>query len=366
MVDLAAEWAEALPAVETRVLAVLRSGRFVLGPETEAFEAELAARVGTRFAVGVGSGTEALVLALRALGVGPGDEVVTSAFTHFATVEAILWAGARPVFADVEPGGFGIDPDAVARALSPRSRAVVPVHLFGGCADVRRLCAVADAAGVPLVEDAAQAFGASRAGRRAGAWGRLGCFSFYPSKVLGAVGDAGGVATDDAEIDARLRALRSHGAAPDGSHRLVGTTSRLDSLQAAALRALLPFLKGSLEGRARNARIYREELEGCADLVLPGAGPDEEPVWSHYTVRSAQAPRLREALRGAGIESRHYYPLPAAAQPALGALRASPGSFPEAERCCREALSLPVRASLAPAAIREIAAVVRAALAGPA
>jgi len=363
MVDLAGDWAEAAPAVEARVLAVLRAGEFVLGPETAALEAEIAARVGTRFAVGVGSGTEALLLALRALDVGPGDEVVTSAFTHFATVEAILWAGAQPVFADVEPGGFGIDPDAVARALSPRCRAVVPVHLFGRCADLKRLRAVADAAGVPLVEDAAQAFGAGRGGRRAGAWGRFGCFSFYPSKVLGAVGDAGCITTDDADLDSRLRLLRSHGAGADGPHRLLGTTSRLDSLQAAALRARLPFLKASLEGRARNARIYREELSGHAGLLLPGAGADEEPVWSQYTLRCEAAPRVREALRRAGIESRHYYPEPAAAQPALGSRRAPPGTFPEAERCCAQAVSLPIRASCAPETIREIARVVRSALA---
>jgi len=364
MTDLAADRAEAAPALEAAVLAALRSGRFVLGPETAALEAEVAARVGTRFAVGVGSGTEALVLALRALGIGPGDEVVTSAFTHFASVEAILWTGARPVFADVEPDGFAIDPAAVARVLGPRCRAVLAVHLFGRCADVRRLRALADSAGVALVEDAAQAFGAARDGRRAGAWGRLGGFSFYPSKVLGAVGDAGCVTTDAPELDARLRLLRSHGAAGDGSHRLVGTTSRLDSLQAAALRALLPHLKTSLEGRARNASIYREELAGAPGLALPGAAPGEEPVWSHYTLRCEAAPRVREALRAAGIESRHYYPLPAAAQPALGALRAAPGSFPEAERRCREVVSLPIRASLAPAVIREIAGVVRAAAEG--
>jgi len=364
MADLAADWAEAGPALEARVLAVLRSGRWVLGPETSALEAEIAAHVGTRFAVGVGSGTEALGLALRALGIGPGDEVVTSAFTHFATVEAILWTGACPVFADVEPGGFGIDPQAVARVLTPRCRAVVPVHLFGRCADLPRLHALAEGAGVALVEDAAQAFGAARGGRRAGAWGRLGCFSFYPSKVLGAVGDAGCVTTDDAALAAQLRLLRSHGAAPDGSHGLVGTTSRLDSLQAAALRARLPFLKASLEGRARNARIYQEELAGCGSLALPAVGVDEEPVWSHFTLRCEAAPRVREALRVAGIESRHYYPMPAASQPALADRRAAPGSFPEAERRCRESLSLPVRASLTPGTIREIAGVVRAALEG--
>jgi dTDP-4-amino-4,6-dideoxygalactose transaminase len=361
MVDLAADWAEAGHEVEAALRRVLASREFVLGPETAALEAELATRVGTRFAIGVGSGTEALVLALRALGVGTRDEVATSAFTHFATVEAILQVGARPRFVDVEPGGFGMDPAALEAALSPRTRAVLPVHLFGRCADVVGLRAVADAAGLPLVEDAAQAFGAARAGRRVGAWGRLGCFSFYPSKTLGALGDAGAITTDDPELDLRLRLLRSHGVGPDQRHALVGTTSRLDSLQAAALRAKLPFLKGWVEGRIRNARIYREELAACAGLVLPAEAPDEEIVWSQYTLRCADAPRVRRALAGAGIECRHYYPRPASSEPALAGLRAAPGRFPEAERRCDEVVSIPVRSSLAPGSIREIAGVIRSA-----
>jgi dTDP-4-amino-4,6-dideoxygalactose transaminase len=363
MVDLAADWAEAGPAVEAGLRRVLASGEFVLGPETAAFEHDVASFVGTRFAVGVGSGSEALTLALRALGVGPGDEVATAAFTHFATIGAILQVGAQPRFVDVEPDGFGMDPAALAGALSPRTRAVLPVHLFGRCADVEALRATADAAGLPLVEDAAQAFGAARGGRRAGAWGRLGCFSFYPSKTLGALGDAGCITTDDAELARRLRLLRSHGVGPDGRHAIAGTTSRLDSLQAAALRAKLPLLKGWIEGRIRNARIYREELADCAALRLPAEAPGEELVWSQYTLRCQDAPRVRRALAGAGIEWRHYYPRPAAAEPALAELRARPGSLPEAERCCEQVVSLPIRSSLAADAIREIAGVIRAAAA---
>lgn len=361
MVDLAADWAEAGPAVEAGLRRVLASGEFVLGPETAAFERELATRVGTRFAVGVGSGSEALTLALRALGVGHGDEVATSAFTHFATIEAILQVGALPRFVDVEPGGFGMDPASLEQALSPRTRAVLPVHLFGRCADVERLRATADAAGLPLVEDAAQAFGAARGGRRAGAWGRLGCFSFYPSKTLGALGDAGCISTDDPELAQRLRLLRSHGVGSDQRHAIVGTTSRLDSLQAAALRAKLPFLKGWIEGRIRNARIYREELGACAGVRLPAEAPGEEIVWSQYTLRCADAPRVRRALGSAGIEWRHYYPRPAAAEPALAELRPRPGSLPEAERRCEEVVSVPIRSSLAPETIREIATVIRTA-----
>jgi dTDP-4-amino-4,6-dideoxygalactose transaminase len=364
MVDLAADWAEAGPAVEAGLRRVLASGEFVLGPETAAFEHELATLVGTRFAVGVGSGTEALTLALRALGVGQGDEVATSAFTHFATVDAILQVGARPRFVDIEPGGFGMDPEALEAALSSRTRAVLPVHLFGRCADVERLRATADAAGLPLVEDAAQAFGAARGGRSAGAWGRLGCFSFYPSKTLGALGDAGCITTDAPELAQRLRLLRSHGVGPDQRHAIAGTTSRLDSLQAAALRAKLPWLKGWIEGRIRNARIYREELAACAGVRLPAEAPGEEIVWSQYTLRCADAPRVRRALAGAGIEWRHYYPRPVCEEPGLGGFRRPAAAFPEAARACAQVISLPVRASCPAEVIREIAGVIRDALAG--
>jgi len=365
LVDLAADQAEAAAAVADAVARVLRSGAFVLGPETEAFEREVAARCGVRFAVGVGSGTEAIFLALRALGIGPGDEVLTSAFTHFATVEAILLAGATPVFCDLAADSFGLDASRLAAAATARTRAVVPVHLFGRCAEIERVAAWADAAGVAVVEDAAQAFGAARAGRRAGAWGRAGCFSFYPSKVLGALGDGGCVTTDDPALAERLRALRSHGAGPDGVHRLAGTTSRLDSLQAAALRAKLRYLDGWIAARARNAGLYAEALAACAGLRLPRAAEaGEQIVWSHYTLRCDDAPRVRAALARAGIEARHYYPRPASAEPALGPLCAPAGRFPEAERRCAEVVSLPVRPSCPPEAIREIASVVAAAAAG--
>jgi dTDP-4-amino-4,6-dideoxygalactose transaminase len=362
IVDLASEYAEAGAAVEEAVLRVLRSGRYVLGPETAAFEAELAGLVGTRFAVGVGSGLDALTLTLRALGVGPGDEVVTTPFTYFATLEAVLHAGARPVFADIEAGGFNVDPERVAEAIGPRTRAVLPVHLFGRCADMAPIRAAADARGVPIVEDAAQAIGAARAGRRAGAWGAAGCFSFYPSKNLGAAGDGGAVTTDDRELHERLVLLRSHGCGDDGAHRLIGTSSRLDSLQAAALRAKLPFLKGWSEGRARNASLYRAELDGCPGLALPQAGADEDCVWNQYVVRCASRERVCDALAAAGIESRHYYRVPVYREPALGTARLPIGSCPEAERACRESIALPVRASCSSTAIREIAAVIRAAL----
>ena len=364
LVDLAAEYAEVGAALEASVLRVLRSGHYVLGPETVAFEGELANLVGTRFALGVGSGSEALALSLRALGVGPGDEVVTSPFTYFATVESILLIGASPVFCDVEPGGFNLDPEALGACLGNRTRAVIPVHLFGRCADMERICAITAARDVPVIEDAAQAIGAARGGRRAGAWGTAGCFSFYPSKNLGAVGDGGGVTSDDEAFIERVHQLRIHGSGPDGSHEIVGTSSRLDSIQAAALRAKLPFLKVWSEMRARNARLYASELEGCDGIRLPQGGPDEDCVWNQYVLRCREPQRVCSALEAAGIEWRHYYRVPSYREPALGSARLPDGTCPEAERACAESVAIPIRSTCAPATIREIAGVVRRAVSG--
>jgi dTDP-4-amino-4,6-dideoxygalactose transaminase len=311
--------------------------------------------------VGVGSGTEALALALRAVGVGAGDEVVTTAFTYFATVEAILLAGAVPVFVDVERESFNMDPAQLEAALTQRTGAILPVHIFGRCADMLRIGAIAEAHALPVVEDAAQAIGAARGGRRAGAWGRAGCFSFYPSKNLGAAGDGGCVLTDDAEVAEHLQLLRTHGAS-GGVHVLAGTTSRLDSIQAAVLRAKLPYLKAWSEGRARNARVYAAELEGCDGLSLPASRADEVHAWHHYTLRCRWPKRVREALEAEGIECKHYYPAPACSQPALGDARHPPGSFPEAERACAEAISIPIRSSCSASSIRQIADVIRRAL----
>ena len=364
LVDLAAEYAEVGDSIEEAVLRCLRSGAYVLGPETESFERELAALVGTDFAVGVGSGTDALALSLRAIGVSPGDEVVTSVFTYFATVEAILACGARPVFVDIEAGGFGIDPEAVAAALTERTATVIPVHLFGRCVDMVRLSAVTEAAGVPVIEDAAQAVGASRSGRHAGGWGVAGCFSFYPSKNLAAAGDAGCITTGDPELAERLRLLRSHGLDADGRHLIVGTTSRLDALQAAVLRVKLPYLKAWGDARARNARIYGEALAGCPGVVLPKAPDDEQIVWNQYTIRCRERERVEAALAAAGVESRHYYARLACEEPALGDRRLPASDFPEAARARDESLSLPVRPSCPAETIREIARVVRDELEG--
>lgn len=363
ILDLAAEWAEVGADVEAAVLRVLRSGQYILGPETAAFEQAMADLVGTRHCIGVGSGTEALWLTLVALGVGPGDEVVTPPFTYFATVEAILWTGASPVFVDVEHESFNLDPSRLEAALGPRTKAILPVHLFGRCADMTRIGAIAAKRGVPVVEDAAQAIGASRGGRQAGAHGLAGCFSFYPSKNLGAAGDGGCVTTDDDGLADRLRLLRAHGSPRRDVHERLGTTSRLDSVQAAVLRAKLPRLAGWAAARTARAARYGERLAGCPGVSIPGVGPGEIHVWNQYTIRCAEARRARAALDAEGVEWRHYYPTPAWEQPALEGRGRLAAPCPETETACREVLSLPVHPYLPLEAVDRIAEVIRRATA---
>lgn len=359
ILDLAAEWADVGAEVEAAVLRVLRSGQYILGPETVACEQAIAELIGVRHCVGVGSGTEALWLALVALGVRPGDEVVTAPFTYFATIEAILWAGATPVFADIERDSFNLDPARLEAAFGPRTKAVVPVHLFGRCADMARIGALAAKHGVPVVEDAAQAIGAARAGRRAGAFGRAGCFSFYPSKNLGGAGDGGCVTTDDDATAETLRLLRAHGSRRRDVHERLGTTSRLDALQAAVLRAKLSRLAGWTAARAARAARYTDQLAGCPGVTTPAAGPDESAVWNQYTIRCSDPSRVRAALDAEGVEWRHYYPTPAWEQPALAGRGRLAMPCPETMAACREALSLPVHPYLPMEAVDRIAQVIR-------
>ncbi len=364
IVDLRAEYAEVGSAIEEAVLRVLRSGAYVLGPETRAFEDEMASLVGARFAVGVGSGTEALVLALRACGIGPGDDVLTTPFTYVATVEAILMAGARPVFADIETGGFNLDPEAAEAALTPATRAILPVHLFGRCADMVRLRAVADRHDLALIEDAAQAIGAQRGGRSAGAWGDAGCFSFYPAKSLGAAGDGGCITTDHGGLAERLRLLRSHGFAGAQGHLVAGTASRLDSLQAAVLRAKLPHLKRWLDAREAHVERYRAALGDRDDVRLPEREPGERPAWSHLTLRSPRVAVIRDALDAENVEWRCYYPRPVYREPAFEGEAFRGASCPEAERACEEVISVPIHPGLPAEAVERVCGAIRRALQG--
>ncbi len=331
LVDVKAQYAPLIPLLRERFAEVLESGRLIFGPEVEAFEREAAAYLDVPETVGVANGTDALVLALEAIGVGRGDEVVCPAFTFFATPEAIARTGATPVFADVDPVTLNLDPEDVAARITRRTRAIVPVHLFGRPAPLAELAAL----GLPLVEDAAQAFGAPGV---AGA-GICSTFSFFPTKNLFALGDGGLVACRDGEVAARVRKLRFHGSEDKRTHELVGTNSRLDAVQAAMLRVFLPRLAGWNAARRQAAGRYAELGLGEA-VELPLDEPGH--VYHMFVVRSRDRDRLLSALQEAGIGCAAYYATPMHLQPAFRHLGYGPGSLPETERAAAENLALPM------------------------
>ncbi|HEX8317108.1 DegT/DnrJ/EryC1/StrS family aminotransferase [Longimicrobium sp.] len=353
---------EVMPELHT----IIEEQRFILGPVVDRFEREMEAYLGVRHAVGCASGTDAILLALRAFDCGRDDEVITSPFTFFATAGAIHNVGARPVFADILPGTFNLDPAAAEAAVTERTRVVMPVHLFGQMADMPAFRALADRHGVSLLEDAAQAIGARQ--RVGGAWittGTLGdacAFSFFPTKNLGAFGDAGmTVASDDGTAE-RLRKLRVHGGRQMYHHEEVGYNSRLDSLQAAVLSAKLPHLKGWSDARRRNAAFYDQALAGIGGIQTPVVGEDHESIYNQYTlrVRDGRRDALADFLRERGVGSGVYYPVPLHLQECFAYLGYREGQFPESERACREVLSLPVFPELTQAQLEYVAESVRA------
>jgi dTDP-4-amino-4,6-dideoxygalactose transaminase len=360
MLDLAAELRELGGEIRAALERVLVSGHFILGPEGAALEKEIAALAGVPHAVACNSGTDALHLALRAAGIGPGDEVVTPAFTFIATAEAIAYVHARPVFADVDAATFNITAATLERALTPRTRAVIVVHLFGQCAEMPPLAELCQRRGLALIEDCAQAIGADWAGRQAGAWGDFGCFSFYPTKNLGAYGDAGLVTTREAKHDAMLRMLRHHGSGQTYRHEVIGLNSRLDEMQAAILRVKLKHLPRFTAARRAHAARYRELLAG-AKLALPAEHGKGTHSYHQFTVRLARRDAARQALADAGIASGIYYPIPLHRQPVFekefGAL-----SLPASEAVAREVLSLPIYPQLTDEQLRHIAGTLRACL----
>jgi dTDP-4-amino-4,6-dideoxygalactose transaminase len=340
-VDLSASHAVVRDDVLAGVDALLDSGAFTNGPQVAAFERAFAAACGVREAVGLASGHDALCLGLLALGLESGDEVVIPAQTFVSTAEAVLQAGGVPVLADVDEATACLDAEAAAAAVTTRTRFVIPVHLFGQLADMRRLQDVADRQGLHILEDAAQAHDAARDGRRAGAFGAAAAFSFYPGKNLGAMGDAGALVTDDPGVAERTRALREHGQREKYRHEVVGYTARLDTVQALFLSLKLPHLASWNEERRQAARRYGELLAGVGDLVLPGdAG--KAHVWHLYVVRTAEPDALAAHLRALGISVGRHYPVPVHLNPAYASLGYSAGTFPVAERWARECLSLPL------------------------
>ena len=361
MLDLGMQIEQLWPELEKAVREVVRSGRFILGPEVEAFERECASYLGCAHAVGVGSGHDALVIALRAAGIGPGDEVITTPFTFFSTGEAILEVGATPVFADIEPDSFCIDPESALAALSPRTRAFLPVHLYGAAADLGPLLEVCERRGLRLIEDTAQAFGATCAGKRLGTLGSAGAFSFFPSKNLGAFGDAGLIATNDAAIAEQIRLLRHHGQRDRYTQVRVGKTGRIDEMQAAILRVKLPYVERWNARRRAIAERYRELLAGLPELVLPASRPDVEHSYHQFTLRVLGGRRdaLQQELGKRGVTAVVYYPQPLH-QSELYTSR--PVQLPQAERAAAEVLSLPIWPEMPDAAVERVAREVRSAL----
>ena len=346
---------ELLEAVE----GVARKGAFTLGEEVEAFEQEFAAYCETGFAIGVSSGTEALALVLRALEVGPGDEVIVPANSFIATAEAVSLVGATPRFADVDPETAVVSAELVEAALSERTRCIIPVHLYGRVADLDPILKLARDAGAPVIEDAAQAHGARYRGRRVGSLGLCGCFSFYPAKNLGAWGDGGAVVTDDPELADRVRLLRAHGERPRYHHRLAGTTGRLDAIQAAVLRIKLRLLDGWNDRRRKVAASLTEALAG-ADVATPAPPTDAcDHVFHQYVVRSPDRDGLRDHLEGMGIGAGVHYPVPIHLAPAYAERGPGVGSLPGAESLASTVLSLPVHPGVGEDDVARVAAAVR-------
>ena len=350
LLDLAAQHRHIREEVLDAVRRVVDSQRFILGEEVEKLEAEIARYCRTRYAIGCASGSDALLLALLALGVGPGDEVLTVPYTFFATAGSIHHAGARPAFVDVEPHTFNMDMNQVEGALAahPKVRAIIPVHLFGGCADMDPLVEMAGKRGIPVIEDAAQSIGAEYKGRRAGGLGLIGCFSFYPGKNLGGYGDGGMLTTNDAALGERLLALRVHGSRTRYLHEWVGLNSRLDALQAAVLRVKLGHLDDWTHRRQLNAARYQALLgQAGVPAVIPEATAYQtRHVWNQFTIRTPRRDELRRRLADCGIGSEVYYPLPLHLQACFAWLGHTRGDFPVSEQLAAEALSLPVHPEL--------------------
>lgn len=341
-------------AIEAAIKRVLESGRYILGEEVTAFEREFASYTGVRHAVGVGSGTEALHLALAACGIGEGDEVITVAHTAVATVTAIELAGATPVFVDIEPDYFTLDPEKLEAAITPKTKAIVPVHIYGQPADLGAILTIAERCGLRVIEDCAQAHGATYRERRAGAWGDIGCFSFYPTKNLGAIGDAGAITTDDSELADRVRYLREYGWVERNVSSVSGWNSRLDELQAAILRVKLQFLDEDNNRRREIAALY-DELLADSDLILPQRREDATHVFHLYVVRSAGRDELLAQLRAKEIAPAIHYPVPVHLQPAYRG-RLAARDLANTERAAREILSLPIYPELTDAEVEKVAA----------
>lgn len=351
-------WNEFITAIQ----GVLRSGQFILGPNVKAFEEEVAAYLGVKHAIGVNSGTDALVIALRAAGIGPGDEVITTPFTFFATAEAISQVGATPVFVDIDPRTFNINPELIEPAITSKTKAILPVHLYGQAADMDPIMALAAKYNLKVIEDTAQAFGGEYKRRKLGTIGDVGCFSFFPSKNLGAFGDGGLIATNNDEIAELARMLRVHGAKKKYYNEMIGYNSRLDEIQAAILRVKLPHIDKWNEARRQAANRYNELLKDVTGIITPYEAPYGKHVYHQYTIRvtGGKRDKVKQFLAEQGIGTMIYYPVPVHKLPVY---TNSNCHLPEAERAAGEVLSMPIWPEIAEETQVHIARVVEDALA---
>jgi dTDP-4-amino-4,6-dideoxygalactose transaminase len=345
LLDLQAQYRPLREEILAALTRVCDSQRFILGPEVDAFEREIATHLGVTDAIGVSSGTDALLVAMMALDIGPGDEVITSTYSFFATAGCIARLGATPRLVDIDLQTYNLDPEAVRRTLSARTKAVVPVHLYGLCADMDPLLSIASEAGVPVIEDACQAIGATYRGRQAGAMGLAGCFSFFPSKNLGAFGDAGLVTTNDASLAREIRLLRNHGATERYYHQQIGGNFRIDALQAAILRVKRPHLAQWTAMRRRNAERYRTLFRNAA-VVLPVEPDGRFHIYNQFVIRVADRDRVRAFLADRGIATEIYYPVPFHLQECFAGLGHRPGDFPASEEAASSTLAIPIYGEL--------------------
>lgn len=356
LLDLKAQYATLRQEIRAAVERVLESQQFILGPEVEALEHEIATYSSCRYGIGVSSGTDALLVALMAIDIQPDDEVITSPYTFFASVGSIARLGARPVFVDIDPLTYNLDPARIEAAITPRTRAVIPVHLFGQMADMDPILEIAARRNLLLIEDAAQAVGAEYKDKRAGSLGHLGCLSFFPSKNLGGYGDGGMVTANDAQLAQRVRQLRSHGEQARYEHTRVGGNFRLDALQAAVLRVKLRHLDAWTAARQRNADTYRRLFasHGLGAVSLPVEAPRRRHIYNQFVVQSPRRDALLATLQRQGIGAAIYYPTPLHLQPCFAALGYRRGAFPHSEYAARHSLALPIYPELTPAMQEEV------------
>ena len=345
MLDLKTQYKSIKHEIDKAILRVVESQMFILGPEVSSLEKEFAEYCGCRFAVGVSSGTDAIMVSLMALGITAGDEVITTPFTFFATVASIIRLGATPVFADIEPTSYNIDPNLVRNAISSKTKTIIPVHMFGQCADMEPILEMSRQHNIPIVDDAAQAIGAQYKGNRIGNIGTLGCFSFFPSKNLGAFGDAGMITTNDEILADRLRIIRHQGTQPKYHHKILGGNFRLDALQAAILRVKLKYLPTWTEERGNRAAYYTKriyELGLAPEKVVPPQVIFDSHIFNYYVIKAQNRDSLKKFLADHNVASEIYYPVPMHLQESINSGQYKPGDFPICEKACKDVLALPI------------------------